>query len=110
MGDAIREAFGSFEEFRRRFTQEAVDHFASGWAWLVRHADGSLGVLSTHDAANPMVDGDVPLLTCDVWEHAYYLDYQNARPRYVEAFWNLVDWEFVEKKLRDRSVSYAELR
>jgi superoxide dismutase, Fe-Mn family len=96
---ALDGAFGSFDEFKAQFTQTAVTTFGSGWAWLVRKADGSLALASTSNAGSPLTTGDTPLLTCDVWEHAYYIDYRNARPKYVEAFWNLVNWEFVEKNL-----------
>jgi len=95
LADRITEAFGGVGGFTERFTAAAVGHFGSGWAWLVRRADGALAVTSTANADNPLRSGDTPLLTCDVWEHAYYIDYRNARPRYVEAFWKLVDWEFV---------------
>jgi len=94
LAEAITKAFGSFEEFKKQFSQTAVTTFGSGWAWLVKNADGSLALVSTSNAANPMTNGQTPLLTCDVWEHAYYIDYRNARPKYVEAFWNLVNWEF----------------
>ena len=73
----------------------AVKTFGSGWAWLVQRADGSLALASTSNAATPLTGDDTPLLTCDVWEHAYYIDYRNARAKYVEAFWNLVNWDFV---------------
>lgn len=94
---AIDEAFGSFEEFRQKFSQTAITTFGSGWAWLVKNSDGSLALESTSNAATPLTSGKIPLLTCDVWEHAYYIDYRNARPKYVEAFWNLVNWEFVSE-------------
>jgi Fe-Mn family superoxide dismutase len=93
---AIGDAYGSLEEFRNQFTQKAVTTFGSGWAWLVRDAGGGLALESTSNAGNPLTEGKTPLLTCDVWEHAYYIDYRNARPKYVEAFWNLVNWNFVE--------------
>lgn len=96
---ALDGAFGSFDEFKAQFTQTAVTTFGSGWAWLVKKADGSLALASTGNAGSPLTTGDTPLLTCDVWEHAYYIDYRNARPKYVEAFWNLVNWEFIEKNL-----------
>lgn len=99
LGGAIAKAFGSFEEFKNQFTQTAVTTFGSGWAWLVKRPDGSLALESTSNAGNPMQKGNTPLLTCDVWEHAYYIDYRNARPDYVKAFWNLVNWEFVEKNM-----------
>ena len=82
-----------------RFPIAAANHFGSGWAWLVQKKDGSLDVVSTHDAATPMTEGLKPLLTCDVWEHAYYIDYRNARPKYVEAWWNLVSWDHAAAKL-----------
>jgi Fe-Mn family superoxide dismutase len=92
---AIERDFGSFEAFKEEFTKTAVKTFVSGWAWLVRNDDGSLALVSTSNAGNPMTSGQKPLLTCDVWEHAYYIDYRNARPKFVEAFWNLVNWDFV---------------
>jgi Fe-Mn family superoxide dismutase len=95
---AINKKFGSFDEFKKQFTQTAVTTFGSGWAWLVKNADGSLELASTSNAQTPLTQaGKTPLLTCDVWEHAYYVDYRNRRPDYVAAFWNLVNWEFVAK-------------
>jgi Fe-Mn family superoxide dismutase len=93
--EAIVRAFGSFAGFREKFTQAAVTLFGSGWAWLVLKQDGTLAIVQTGNAGNPMTSGEKPLLTCDVWEHAYYVDYRNARAKYVEAFWNLVNWDFV---------------
>ena len=95
LADAINGAFGSFDEFVKQFSQTAITTFGSGWAWLVLDTDGKLALRSTSNAGNPMTNGDTPLMTCDVWEHAYYVDYRNARPGYVEAFWKLVNWEFV---------------
>ncbi|GAB6042000.1 superoxide dismutase [Fe] [Endothiovibrio diazotrophicus] len=95
--DAINAAFGSFAEFKEKFTQSAVTNFGSGWTWLVKNADGTLAIVNTSNAGCPLTDGVTPLLTCDVWEHAYYIDYRNARPKYMEAFWALVNWEFVAK-------------
>jgi Fe-Mn family superoxide dismutase len=95
LAQAITLAFGSFAAFKEKFSAAAVGTFGSGWAWLVKNPDGSLAIESTSNAANPMTSGKKPLLTCDVWEHAYYIDYRNARPKYVEAFWNLVNWKFV---------------
>ncbi len=92
---AIDKTFGSFDAFKQAFSQTAITTFGSGWAWLVKKSDGSLALVSTGNADNPLAQGDTPLLTCDVWEHAYYVDYRNARPAYVEAFWNLVNWNFV---------------
>jgi superoxide dismutase, Fe-Mn family len=99
VADALKGAFGGFAAFKELFTKAAVSHFGSGWAWLVRGKDGKLAVESTANAACPLRDGKTPILTCDVWEHAYYIDYRNARPKYVEAFWNLVNWDFVAKNL-----------
>lgn len=95
LASAIDQAFGSFDDFKSRFSESAVNNFGSGWTWLVENSDGTLEIVNTSNAANPMTDGKQPLLTCDVWEHAYYIDYRNARPKYVEAFWNLVNWDFV---------------
>ncbi len=94
---AINAKFGSFEEFKRQFTQTSVTTFGSGWGWLVKNADGSIELASTSNAGTPMTGGKTALLTCDVWEHAYYIDYRNRRPDYVGAFWNLVNWDFVAK-------------
>lgn len=99
LATAIDKTFGSFDEFKKRFTQTAIGTFGSGWAWLVKKQDGSLDIVSTSNAATPMTTGQKALLTCDVWEHAYYVDYRNARAKYVEAFWNLVNWDFVSKNL-----------
>ncbi len=96
---AIDGAFGSFDEFKKQFSQTAVTTFGSGWGWLVKKGDGSLALQSTSNAGTPLTTGDHPLLTCDVWEHAYYIDYRNARPKYVETFWNLVNWDFVARNL-----------
>ncbi len=90
-------AFGSLAAFRQKFAQAAIGKFGSGWAWLVRNGDGSLEILATTNAETPVRSGKTALLTCDVWEHAYYIDYRNARADYVEAFWELVNWEFVAR-------------
>ena len=95
LADAINASFGSFDSFKEQFTALAIGTFGSGWAWLVKKADGTLGLESTSNAATPLTGDAKALLTCDVWEHAYYVDYRNARPAYVEAFWNLVNWDFV---------------
>jgi superoxide dismutase, Fe-Mn family len=92
---AIDKAFGSFDEFKKRFSQKAITTFGSGWAWLVKNKDGSLSLESTSNAATPMTNGQTALLTIDVWEHAYYIDYRNARAKYLEEFWNIVNWDFV---------------
>ncbi len=99
IADAINTAFGSFDAFKEKFTAEAAGHFGSGWAWLVKDAAGKLSIVSTHDAGNPMTDGLTPILTCDVWEHAYYVDYRNARPKYLAGWWNLVNWDAANKNL-----------
>jgi superoxide dismutase, Fe-Mn family len=99
LADAINAAFGSFEAFKAEFSKTAIGTFGSGWGWLVQRADGSLALVSTSNAATPLTGTDKPLLTCDVWEHAYYIDYRNARPKYVEAFWNLVNWDFVSAQM-----------
>ena len=97
--DALVKAFGGLEDFKKQFTESAIGNFGSGWTWLVKDADGSLAIVNTANAGNPMTDGKTPLLTCDVWEHAYYVDYRNARPTYLEHYWALVNWDFVEKNL-----------
>lgn len=94
LADAINATFGSFAKFKEDFAKCAVTTFGSGWAWLVKNADGSLALVSTSNAGCPLTSGQTPLLTCDVWEHAYYIDYRNARPAYLEAFWALVNWDF----------------
>jgi len=96
---AIDKNFGSFAKFQEAFTKTAATTFGSGWAWLVKKDDGTLEIVSTSNAGTPLTDGQTPLLTCDVWEHAYYIDYRNARPKYIEAFWKLVNWEFVASQL-----------
>ncbi len=95
---AIEKAFGSFAKFKEQFTDTAVKLFGSGWAWLVRTPDGKLAIEGTSNAGNPLTAGKTPLLTCDVWEHAYYIDYRNARPAYLAAFWKLVDWKAVAER------------
>lgn len=95
LADAINAKFGSFDAFKEAFTKTAVGTFGSGWGWLVQNEDGSLDLMSTSNAGTPMTSGKKALLTCDVWEHAYYVDYRNLRPDYVKAFWNLVNWDFV---------------
>jgi superoxide dismutase, Fe-Mn family len=97
LGAAITQQWGSFAAFKEAFTKAAVGTFGSGWAWLVKKPDGSLDIVSTSNAATPLTTDSKPLLTIDVWEHAYYIDYRNARPKYTEAFWNIVNWDFAEK-------------
>lgn len=93
---AIEQQFGSFEEFKAQFTKVALSTFGSGWAWLVKNPDNTLAITSTSNADTPMRHGQKALLTCDVWEHAYYIDYRNVRANYVDNFWQLVNWNFVE--------------
>ncbi len=93
LGAAIQKEFGSFEEFQKKFSETAMNTFGSGWAWLVKDKDGRLQLRSTSNAGCPLTDGETPILTCDVWEHAYYIDYRNARAKYLEAFWKIVDWK-----------------
>lgn len=95
LADAINAKWGSFDNFKAEFTKTAVTTFGSGWAWLVKTPAGELELVSTSNAATPLTTANTALLTCDVWEHAYYVDYRNARPKYVEAFWSLVNWDFV---------------
>ena len=100
IADAINASFGSFEAFKEEFTNSAINNFGSAWTWLVKNADGSVAIVNTSNAATPLTDDSVtPLLTVDVWEHAYYIDYRNARPKYMEAFWQLVNWEFANSNI-----------
>lgn len=101
IGDAINETFGSFDNFREKFTQAALTRFGSGWAWLVVNAKGKLEVTSTANQDSPIMLGQQPVLGLDVWEHAYYLNYQNRRPDYVSAFWNVVNWSRVEEYYKE---------
>jgi Fe-Mn family superoxide dismutase len=94
---AITKKFGSYAAFKEAFTKAAIGTFGSGWAWLVKKADGSVDIVTTSNAATPLTTPDVALMTCDVWEHAYYIDYRNARPKYLDAFWALVNWDFAAK-------------
>ncbi|CAB1276707.1 superoxide dismutase [Candidatus Nitrosacidococcus tergens] len=96
----INKNFGSFAEFKEKFSQTAITLFGSGWTWLIKNASGSLEITTTANAGNPLTEGKTPLLTCDVWEHAYYVDYRNARPQYVESFWKIVNWDFVASNNR----------
>ncbi len=99
LADAINAKFGSFDEFKKAYTADCVGNFGSGWTWLVKNSSGELEIMKTSNAGCPLTEGVTPLMTCDVWEHAYYIDYRNARPAYVEAFWNLVNWDFVASNL-----------
>ncbi|HAT2048617.1 TPA: superoxide dismutase [Fe] [Legionella pneumophila] len=100
LAEAINKSFGSFAAFKEQFTQTAATTFGSGWAWLVQDQAGALKVISTSNAGTPMTEGLQALLTCDVWEHAYYIDYRNRRPDYIEAFWSLVNWDFASSNLK----------
>jgi Fe-Mn family superoxide dismutase len=97
VADAINKKWGSFDKFKEEFTKSGVGNFGSGWTWLVKKTDGSVDIVNTSNAGCPLTGADTPLMTCDVWEHAYYIDYRNARPKYIESFWNLVNWDFVAK-------------
>eukprot|EP00658_Telonema_sp_P-2_P079769 TRINITY_DN779_c0_g1_i3.p1 TRINITY_DN779_c0_g1~~TRINITY_DN779_c0_g1_i3.p1 ORF type:complete len:201 (+),score=75.12 TRINITY_DN779_c0_g1_i3:263-865(+) len=102
--EEINGSFGSFDKLKEVFTAASIGHFGSGWAWLVKDtADNKLKVVQTHDAATPLTDNLKPILTCDVWEHAYYVDYRNDRAAYVKTYWNLVNWDFAEGRLSMRS-------
>jgi Fe-Mn family superoxide dismutase len=96
--NAINKDFGSFEAFKEQFTKAAVTLFGSGWAWLSKDSDGKLIISQESNAGNPLRKGLTPVLTCDVWEHAYYLDYQNKRPDYLAAFWNIIDWDIISAR------------
>ncbi len=95
LADAIKKTFGSLDAFKEKFTTTSVNQFGSGWGWLIKNPDGQLEIYSTSNAGTPMTDGKKALLTCDVWEHAYYIDTRNDRPKYVNNFWNIVNWDFV---------------
>ncbi|MBC3931837.1 MULTISPECIES: superoxide dismutase [Fe] [Undibacterium] len=99
LADAINAKWGSFDAFKEAFTKSAVGNFGSSWTWLVKKADGTLDIVNTSNAATPLTTTDTPLLTCDLWEHAYYIDYRNVRPKYMEAFWSLVNWNFAAANL-----------
>ncbi len=94
---AIDKKWGSFDAFKEAFTKSAVGNFGSSWTWLVKKTDGSLDIVNTSNAATPVTTADTPLITCDLWEHAYYIDYRNRRPDYLGAFWSLVNWDFASK-------------
>ena len=100
VAEAINAAFGSFEKFKEDFTNSAINNFGSSWTWLVKKADGTVAIVNTSNAATPLTDASVtPILTVDLWEHAYYIDYRNARPVYLDHFWALVNWNFVAQNL-----------
>ncbi|MAD45052.1 MAG: superoxide dismutase [Fe] [Oceanospirillaceae bacterium] len=97
VADAINAAFGSFEDFKAKFNDMAVNNFGSSWTWLVKKADGSLDIVNTSNAGTPITEGLTPLITVDLWEHAYYIDYRNVRPDYLKGFWALVNWDFANE-------------
>lgn len=97
LADAINAKWGSVDNFKAEFNKSAAGNFGSGWTWLVKKADGSVDIVNTSNAATPLTTDDVALLTCDVWEHAYYIDTRNSRPQYLENFWKLVNWDFATK-------------
>ncbi len=99
LAEKITSAFGDFETFKTKFTDAAVNVFGSGWAWLVQTPEGELAIKTTSNAATPITEGDQVLLACDMWEHSYYVDYRNARPKYMEAFWAVVNWDFAAAQL-----------
>ena len=98
LGEAITQSFGSFSDFKEQFGKAGATLFGSGWAWLVVNKEGNLEIIQESNAGNPMRKGCKPILTCDVWEHAYYLDYQNRRPDYLQSFWNVVDWKVISQR------------
>jgi Fe-Mn family superoxide dismutase len=100
LAKAIDKTFGSFDAFKDKFTKAATEHFASGWAWLVQNEAGELRIETTGNAGTPIASEGTPLLTCDLWEHAYYIDYRNERPKFLKAFWNIANWDFAEANLR----------
>jgi len=100
LADEITRSFGTFEGFREQFTRSATTIFGSGWAWLAKKDDGTLHIMQESNAGNPLKKGFTPLLTCDVWEHAYYIDYRNRRPDYIKAFWELIDWDIIDMRFR----------
>lgn len=98
--EAITKEWGSFEKFKEEFTKSAVSNFGAGWTWLVKNKDGKLAIVNTSNAQTPLTTGVTPLLTVDVWEHAYYIDYRNERPKFINGFWALANWDFVNKNLK----------
>lgn len=98
--ELINKTWGDFEKFKIEFTKSAVSNFGSGWTWLVKNKDGALSIMNTSNAQTPLTSGLIPLLTVDVWEHAYYIDYRNERPKFLNSFWALANWDFVNKNLK----------
>jgi Fe-Mn family superoxide dismutase len=107
---AIDGSFGSLEKFKDEFSSAAIAVFGSGWTWLVTDAAGKLAIRSTQNADTPIAEEGVPLLTCDVWEHAYYIDYRNARPEFVKAFWNVVNWQFAARNYENRAQQHSRVK
>ncbi len=101
LAEAIEKKYGGFDQFKEQFATAAATLFGSGWVWLVKDPDGGLDVRQTGNAETPIRDGGKPVLTCDVWEHAYYIDYRNARPKYIDAFWKLVNWDFAARQYEE---------
>jgi len=99
LAEAVNSTFGSFAEFQAAFNDKAVNNFGSSWTWLVKNSDGSLEIVNTSNAGTPMTEGQTAILTVDLWEHAYYIDFRNARPAYLSAFWKLINWEFAAANL-----------
>ena len=101
LAQAINKTWGDFQSFKEAFSTAAAGQFGSGWAWLVKKSDGTLAITTTANAETPLTEkGQTALMTCDVWEHAYYVDYRNARPKYIEAFWSLVNWDFAAQNFK----------
>jgi len=98
LAEAIKASFGSFDAFKEKFSAEAASLFGSGWAWLVKNNNGSLSIIQKSNAENPLREGLKPVLTCDVWEHAYYIDYRNKRPEYIKSFWEIIDWDIIASR------------
>ncbi len=101
LAEKLNQSFGSFAKFKELFTEASLTLFGSGWTFLVQNKDGSLEITKEGNAGNPLTKDQTPLLTCDVWEHAYYVDYRNARAKYMDAFWNLINWTFVAENLKN---------
>ena len=107
---AIESSFKNFEAFKQKFAEAAITHFGSGWAWLVQDAHGKLSISTTENARDPLLDNRVPLLTCDVWEHAYYIDYRHERPKYVQAYFDIINWDVVEKRRQKAMADQVQAR
>lgn len=99
LAERINETFGDFQTFKAKFTDAAVNVFGSGWAWLVQTPQGQLEIKTTSNAGTPLTEGDTPLIACDMWEHSYYVDYRNQRPKYMDAFWAVVNWDYASSQL-----------